>query len=37
MFGTVTEGMDVVKAMEKVGSEGGKTSKKVIIVDCGQV
>lgn len=35
VFGEVSEGMDVVKAVEKVGSGSGKTSKKVTIVDCG--
>merc|ERR1712167_54292 len=29
VFGEVTEGMDVVKAIEKVGSQGGQTSKSV--------
>jgi hypothetical protein len=34
----VIEGFnDVIKAMENVGSQGGKTSKKVTIVDCGQL
>merc|ERR1711998_65961 len=37
VFGSVTEGMDVVRAIEKVGSQSGKTSKKVKIVDCGQL
>merc|ERR1711904_542172 len=31
VFGSVTKGMDVVKAVEKVGSGSGKTSKKVVI------
>jgi len=35
VFGRVTDGMDVVKAIEKVGSEGGKTSKKVVIAKSG--
>merc|ERR1719274_508152 len=35
VFGKVVEGMDVVKAVEKVGSGGGETSFKVIITDCG--
>ena len=35
VFGRVTSGMDVVKAIEKVGSEGGKTSKKVVIAKSG--
>jgi cyclophilin family peptidyl-prolyl cis-trans isomerase len=37
VFGKVTSGMDVVKAMEAVGSEGGQPSKPVTIVDSGQV
>merc|ERR1711959_508940 len=35
VFGSVTEGMDVVEAVEKVGSGGGQTSKKVVVEDCG--
>ncbi|MCP4667454.1 MAG: peptidylprolyl isomerase [Deltaproteobacteria bacterium] len=37
VFGTVTEGMDVVKRIEALGSPGGKPSKKVHIRDCGQM
>ena len=37
VFGAVVEGMDVVKAMEAVGSRGGHTSKPVVIADCGEV
>merc|ERR1712230_87684 len=37
VFGSVVEGMDVVKAIERVGSQSGKTSKPVIIADCGQL
>ncbi|XP_059213339.1 peptidyl-prolyl cis-trans isomerase-like [Centropristis striata] len=37
VFGSVVEGMDVVKAMEGVGSQSGKTSKPVVIADCGQL
>jgi len=37
VFGSVVEGMDVVKAIEKVGSQGGKTAAKVVIADCGEV
>merc|ERR1712039_78548 len=37
VFGSVTEGMDVVKKLEAVGSQSGKTSKKVVIADCGQL
>ena len=37
VFGSVVDGMDVVKSMEAVGSNDGKTSKKVTIADCGQL
>merc|ERR1711972_591499 len=37
VFGSVTEGMDVVKKIEAVGSQSGKTSKAVVIADCGQL
>ncbi|XP_064626148.1 peptidyl-prolyl cis-trans isomerase E-like [Lineus longissimus] len=37
VFGRVTEGMNVVRAMENVGSKSGKTSQKVTISDCGEL
>merc|ERR1711877_112007 len=37
VFGSVTGGMDVVKAVEAVGSQSGKTSKPVVIKECGQL
>merc|ERR1712025_1287326 len=37
VFGSVAEGMDVVKKIEGVGSNSGKTSAKVVITDCGQL
>merc|ERR1712051_1102687 len=37
VFGNVTKGMDVVKAIEAVGSANGKTSKKVAIKASGQL
>mmetsp|Transcript_4454 Transcript_4454/g.13166 ORF Transcript_4454/g.13166 Transcript_4454/m.13166 type:complete len:224 (-) Transcript_4454:43-714(-) len=37
VFGKVVEGMDVVSAVEKVGSQGGETSFKVTITDCGAI
>jgi len=37
VFGSVVEGMDVVKKMEAVGSQSGSTSKPVSIKDCGQL
>lgn len=36
VFGKVIEGMDVVKAIENVGSCNGQTSQIVTIADCGQ-
>ena len=37
VFGSVVDGLDVVKKIEAVGSESGKTSKAVVIADCGQL
>lgn len=37
VFGKVVEGLSVVDQMEAVGSESGKTSKKVEIANCGQL
>ena len=37
VFGSVTKGMEVVKAIEAVGSQSGKTAKPVVIADCGQL
>uniref|UniRef100_A0A8C5FIM3 RAN binding protein 2 n=1 Tax=Gadus morhua TaxID=8049 RepID=A0A8C5FIM3_GADMO len=37
VFGWVHEGMEVVRAMAELGSASGKSSKKISIVDCGQV
>ncbi|KAI8093651.1 peptidyl-prolyl cis-trans isomerase E [Halteromyces radiatus] len=37
VFGQVTSGMDVVRQMEACGSANGKPSKKVTIVDCGEL
>merc|ERR1712097_80982 len=37
VFGNVTKGMDVVQAIEGVGSQSGKTAKEVKIADCGQI
>lgn len=37
VFGRVVEGMDVVKAMEAVGTQSGKPAKPVVIADCGQL
>jgi peptidylprolyl isomerase len=37
VFGNVTKGMDVVKAIEGVGSQSGATRQPVVIADCGQL
>ncbi|MGW1502791.1 peptidylprolyl isomerase [Streptomyces mirabilis] len=37
VFGEVVEGMDVVKAVEQLGSRSGTTSKKIVIADSGTV
>lgn len=37
VFGQVIEGMDVVKKIESYGSQSGKTSRKIIISNCGVI
>lgn len=37
VFGSVVDGLDVVKAIEAVGSGSGQTSGKVVISDCGEL
>ena len=37
VFGTVIDGMDVVRDIEALGSENGQPSKQVRIKDCGQL
>ena len=37
VFGKVLEGMDVVKAVEKLGSGSGKTSKTIVISKSGEI
>lgn len=37
VFGKVTSGMDVVKAVEGLGSESGKPKAKVVITNCGEL
>ncbi|XP_061362702.1 peptidyl-prolyl cis-trans isomerase 1 isoform X2 [Gastrolobium bilobum] len=37
VFGQVVEGLNVVKEIEKVGSSSGKTSRPVVVADCGQL
>jgi cyclophilin family peptidyl-prolyl cis-trans isomerase len=37
VFGQVVDGMDVVKKIESLGSDSGKTKAKIVIADCGQL
>jgi peptidyl-prolyl isomerase F (cyclophilin D) len=37
VFGKVVDGMDVVRAIEKLGARSGKVSKVVVVADCGQL
>uniref|UniRef100_A0A3Q1GVX0 Peptidyl-prolyl cis-trans isomerase n=1 Tax=Acanthochromis polyacanthus TaxID=80966 RepID=A0A3Q1GVX0_9TELE len=37
VFGSVKEGMDVVKKVESFGSRSGGTSKRITITDCGEL
>ena len=37
VFGEVTEGTDLVKKIEALGSSSGKPQKKIVIESCGQV
>lgn len=37
VFGSVTKGMDVVKKVESFGSDSGRTSKRIVIENCGQL
>jgi cyclophilin family peptidyl-prolyl cis-trans isomerase len=37
VFGSVVEGMDVVKKIEAVGTQSGRPRAKVVIADCGEL
>ena len=37
VFGRVLDGLDVVKAIEALGTRSGKPKKSVEIVDCGEL
>merc|ERR1719327_1870339 len=37
VFGKVVKGMDVVQLIERQGSENGKTKRKVVIANCGEI
>jgi len=36
VFGNIVEGMDVVRKIESYGTQSGKTTKKITVVNCGQ-
>uniref|UniRef100_A0AAY3ZSU7 Peptidyl-prolyl cis-trans isomerase n=1 Tax=Denticeps clupeoides TaxID=299321 RepID=A0AAY3ZSU7_9TELE len=37
VFGSVKEGMEVVKKVEDLGSRSGRTAKRITITDCGEL
>jgi len=37
VFGSVIQGMDVISKIEAVGSETGRTKKRVVVSDCGEL
>jgi peptidylprolyl isomerase len=37
VFGSVTNGMEVLRQIETTGSDTGRTNAKVLIIDCGQL
>jgi cyclophilin family peptidyl-prolyl cis-trans isomerase len=37
VFGSVTDGLDVIDKIERIGSQSGKTAKPVVIKDCGEL
>lgn len=37
VFGKVVQGMDIVEKIESMGSQSGRTSKKIIVDDCGEL
>ncbi|XP_042237382.1 peptidyl-prolyl cis-trans isomerase CYP19-2-like [Homarus americanus] len=37
VFGKVVEGMEVVKAIEQLGSRSGRPSKMVVVADCNEL
>jgi peptidyl-prolyl isomerase F (cyclophilin D) len=37
VFGTVVEGLDVIKKVEGYGTQSGRTQAKIVIADCGEV
>ena len=36
-FGSIVEGVDIIKKVESFGSRSGKTTAKIVVDDCGEV
>lgn len=37
VFGSVAEGLDVIKKLETYGTDTGETKKKIIVANCGEL
>lgn len=37
VFGRITKGLDIMRALEAVGSHSGATSQKVVVTECGEI
>ncbi|XP_034564370.1 peptidyl-prolyl cis-trans isomerase A-like [Notolabrus celidotus] len=37
VFGSVKEGMDIIKKVETFGSQSGRTTKRITVTDCGEL
>ena len=37
VFGSVVEGMDIIKKVESFGSRSGKTTAKIVVEECGEI
>lgn len=37
VFGSIVDGMDVVKKIESYGTQSGKTTRKITVANCGQL
>ena len=37
VFGSIVEGMDIIKKVESFGSRSGKTTAKIVVEECGEI
>ena len=37
VFGSIVEGMDIIKKVESFGSRSGKTTAKIVVDECGEI